>query len=194
MPSRLFIRYSSNEQLLFRNTWFSLAWCYVYFFSSLSLPLTCVASSLRVLWHLSQGLAVSDTARFIIPKDWSRTGKLLTSFTLRMFMETGLMSLLLVLSDFRYIILWWSFLYNTFIIRKTWPVIEIARGRRGQDNRTRLRVSKGNSETSNSFYYRYTAWEKMAPPPWLPAAVCLTLYIEQCLSESWFRAAPIRCG
>lgn len=54
---------------------------------------------------------------------------------------------------------------NTFLIRKIWPVIEIAAGRRGQDTRTRLQVSKGNSGTSNSFYYGYTAWEKVAPPP-----------------------------
>lgn len=58
------IRYSSNGQLLFWNMRFSLAWCYVYFLPTLSLPLTCVASSLCVLWHLSRGLAVSETAPF----------------------------------------------------------------------------------------------------------------------------------
>lgn len=184
------IRYSSNGQLLFRNTRFSLAWCYVYFLPTLSLPLTCVASSLRVLWHLSRGLAVSETAPFHHTYDWSRAGKLLTGVTKNVYGHRSHESSLLVLSDFHCIVLRWSFLCNTFLIRKPWPVIEIAAGRRGQDTRTRLQVSKGSSGTSNSFYYGYTAWEKVAPPPWLPAAAC----IGKCLSESWLRAAPVRCG
>lgn len=129
----------------------------------LSLPLTCVASSLRVLWPLSHGLAVSETACFIIPEDLRNRKAADQLYSKSEYGNRSHESSLLVLSDFRYIIYGEAFLYNTFLIIKTWPVIEIAAGR-SQSN-THLRVSKGNSGTSKSFYYRYTAWEKMVPPP-----------------------------